>query len=269
MPSRDLKQARDAYERRDVEASAAAHSPLANAAERHQQQTGQYIKSAVYGGLDGCVTTFAVVAGVAGASLSGGVVLILGFANLIADGLSMAIGDYLSTKSEQEYQRAERKREEWEVEHYPEGEKRELVELFAAKGMPEEDAEKVVEIFAKHPKAWVDVMMTEELGILHSEESPLANAVVTFFSFALFGLIPLLAYLLVALMPSLTGSTFPVACGCTAATLFVLGALRVRITGRNWIRSGFETLFVGGIAAAAAYVVGAILGHWLPEGVKP
>ena len=230
MPSRDLKQARDAYERGDVEASAAAHSPAATADERHQRQTGQYIKSAVYGGMDGCVTTFAVVAGVAGASLSGGVVLILGFANLIADGLSMAIGDYLSTKSEQEYQRAERLREEWEVEHFPEGEKRELVELFAAKGMPEEDAETVVEIFAKHPKAWVDVMMTEELGILHSDESPLTNAVVTFFSFALFGLVPVLAYLLVLLVPSLAEASFLVACGCTAVTLFLLGAMRVKIT---------------------------------------
>ena len=78
----------------------------------------------MYGGLDGIITTFAVVAGVAGASLSSGVVLILGFANLIADGLSMAIGDYLSTKAENEYNKAERAREKWEVENYPEGEKK-------------------------------------------------------------------------------------------------------------------------------------------------
>ena len=88
----------------------------------------------MYGGLDGIITTFAVVAGVAGASLSAGVVLILGFANLIADGISMAIGDYLSSKSEREYEAAERKREAWEVEHYPEGEKKELVELYEAQG---------------------------------------------------------------------------------------------------------------------------------------
>jgi len=94
--SRDVRKAREAYKAGDVAGSKAAHAD--SAAERHQQAHGQYIKSAVFGGLDGIVTTFAVVAGVAGASLSPGIVLIMGFANLVADGLSMAIGDYLSTK---------------------------------------------------------------------------------------------------------------------------------------------------------------------------
>ena len=170
-PSRDLEEAKKAYRQRDIHASIAAHS--AGAKERHQQEHGQYIKSAVYGGLDGIITTFAVVAGVAGAKLAAGIVLILGFANLIADGLSMAIGDYLSTKSEQEYERAERRREEWEVEHYPEGEKHELVELYTDKGIAPEDAKTIVELLAKTRTAWIDVMMVEELGILGSDESPL------------------------------------------------------------------------------------------------
>ncbi len=256
--SRDLKKAQAAYRRGDQEASAAAHSSAA--AESHQRGTGQYIKSAVYGGLDGSVTTFAVVAGVAGASLSPGVVLIMGFANLIADGLSMAIGDYLSTKAEQEYERAERKREQWEIDHYPEGEKRELTELYMEKGIPEQDARTVVEILARHPQAWVDVMMIEELGLVESDESPVSNALVTFFSFAMFGLVPMLAYIAARLIPGMDGSTFPLACACTAVTLFALGALKVRITGRNWLKSGLETLLVGGIAAAAAYAVGVVLG---------
>ncbi len=90
------------------------------------------------------------MAGVAGASLSAGVVLIMGFANLFADGLSMAIGDYLSTKAEDEYEAAERRREEWEVEHYPAGEKREMVELYVERGMEEKDAETIVEIISKN-----------------------------------------------------------------------------------------------------------------------
>ncbi len=256
--SRDPHQARSAYRARDVAASVAAHS--LNAAERHQHEHGQYVKSAVYGGLDGIVTTFAVVAGVAGASLSAGVVLILGFANLIADGLSMAIGDYLSTKSEQEYHRAERSREQWEVEHYPEGEKRELVELYTDKGLPEEDARAIVEIIARHREAWVDVMMVEELGILASDESPMNNALVTFFSFGLFGLVPLLSYVVVRLIPGLPVNTFGLACTMTAATLFALGALKVKVTGQHWLRSGLETLIIGGVTAAAAYAVGALLG---------
>jgi len=125
--------------------------------------------------------------------LSAGVVLILGFANLIADGLSMAIGDYLSTKAENEYAGAERRRETWETEHFPEGEKRELVELYTAKGMGAADAQTVVDTIARYPKTWVDIMMVEELGILQSDESPLANATATFLAFGVFGLVPLIA----------------------------------------------------------------------------
>lgn len=256
--SRDLQKAREAYQQGNVQASIAAHT--AQATEEHQQEHGQYIKSAVYGGLDGIVTTFAVVAGVAGASLSAGVVLILGFANLIADGLSMAIGDYLSTKSEQEYHRAEREREKWEVEHFPEGEKQELIELYTAKGLSKADAQTIVEILARNKEAWVDVMMVEELGILGEEESPVWNALVTFFSFGLFGLVPLLAYVLVRLFPALEINTFAVASLFTAVTLFVLGALKVKVTGRNWLKSGLEMLLIGGVTAVAAYAIGLLLG---------
>lgn len=256
-PSRDLKKAREAYRRSDADASKAAHTPQAE--ERHQHEHGQYVKSAVYGGLDGIITTFAVVAGVAGAALSPAIVLILGFANLIADGLSMAIGDYLSTKAELDYGKAERRRETWEVENYPEGEKREMVELYVAKGMTEEDARTVVDIFARHKSTWVDVMMIEELGIVETDESPWRNALVTFFSFALFGLVPLLAYVAVQVVPVLKIPTFPIACLMTAATLFALGALKVRITGRSWFKSGMETLLVGGTAAVAAYAIGMLL----------
>ncbi len=194
MITRNLEKAREAWLSRDPAASRAAHAapaaPGAAPPERHASG-GKYIKSMVYGGLDGIVTTFAVVAGVNGASLSPGVVLILGFANLVADGLSMAIGDYLSSKSEQEYQKAERAREQWEVDNYPEGEKKELRELYEAKGIPEADARQMVETVARHPKAWVDIMMVEELGILPEEESPLKNALTTFVSFGVFGFIPL------------------------------------------------------------------------------
>ncbi len=84
---------------------------------------GEYIKSAVYGGMDGMITTYSVVMGVFGANLKLGVVLALGVANLIGDGLSMSFGDYLSTKSEQEYMKKEEAREAWEVKNDPEGEK--------------------------------------------------------------------------------------------------------------------------------------------------
>jgi len=257
MLSRDINKARSAFKDKDVDGMISAHRQQSQ--EKHKQEQGQYIKSVIYGGLDGIITTFAVVAGVAGASLSAGVVLILGFANLIADGLSMAIGDYLSTKAENEYNKVERQREAWEVENYPDGEKQELVELYMEKGIDQEDAKTMVNIISRNEKTWVDIMMVEELGIIESEESPINNAVATFFSFAFFGFVPLLAHVLSLFIVAMRPHAFITACVLTGVTLFTLGALKVRITERNWFISGLEMFAVGGIAAAAAYVIGHLL----------
>ncbi len=257
MLTRSLDKAKEAWKTKDVEATKYAHLNC-NASEKHKT-AGTSIKSAVYGGLDGIITTFAVVAGVAGAELGIGIVLILGFANLLADGLSMAIGDFLGTKSEKEFQTAERRREEWEVENCPEGEKLELVELYQDKGLSHEDAVQVVDIFSKDKKFWVDVMMVEELGILEDDEHPLKSALVTFFSFVAFGFVPLLSYVLARLIPGLTSETFPIAVGLTGLTLFVLGSLKSRFTDIDWWKSGLEMLMVGGIAAGAAFGIGIML----------
>ena len=126
--SKRIFEAIEAYKTRDVEASKKAHTSdrIKAAAEEHKTESGAYIGEAVYGALDGIVTTFAIVAGVEGAGLSSGIVLILGFANLIGDGLSMGVGSYLSTKSRREYEKSERKRELWEIENYPQGEREEI-----------------------------------------------------------------------------------------------------------------------------------------------
>ncbi|MFA6073580.1 MAG: VIT1/CCC1 transporter family protein [Candidatus Woesearchaeota archaeon] len=257
--TRNLDKARAAWKKGDGKESIAAHKLSKSSALEEHKTSGQYIKSAVYGGLDGTVTTFAVVAGVAGASLNSSIVLIMGFANLVADGLSMAIGDYLSTKSEREYHAAEREREAWEVKNYPEGEKQELIDIYKDKGLPEKDAKIIVNTLSKHEKAWVDVMMVEELGIVENDESPLKNAFVTFISFAIFGFIPLAAYVAAAIIPFFELHTLLIACILTGLTLFTLGALKVKVTGKNWIYSGFEMLIIGGITATAAYGIGYLL----------
>jgi VIT1/CCC1 family predicted Fe2+/Mn2+ transporter len=264
MLTRNLEKAREAYRAGSAEMSRRAHeSPPP---EPHRREHGRYVKSLVYGGLDGIVTTFAVVAGAAGAKLSAGVVLIMGFANLIADGLSMAVGDYLSTKAEQEYQRTERARESWEAENFPEGEKREMVEVYTAKGVPEEEARTVVEVLSRYPKAWVDVMMMEELGIVESDDSPVRNAAATFVAFAVLGFVPLAAFVLARMHPAVEARQFLIACVLTGVTLFALGAMKVWITGRNWFFSGVEMFIVGGLAAAAAYAVGAALSGLIGAG---
>ncbi|MBI2629063.1 VIT1/CCC1 transporter family protein [Candidatus Pacearchaeota archaeon] len=219
----------------------------------------KYLKSIVYGGLDGIITTFAVVAGVAGAALGSGIILILGFANLIADGISMAIGDYLSTKSENEFHELEKKHEKEEVKNYPEAEKEEMIEFYIKKGINRQDAIKLVNIIFKNKKLAVETLVTEELDIPNAEESPVKNAVFTFLSFFVFGLIPLVIYIIHYLNSSFISNTFIVTIILTAIALFLLGSFKVRITGKNWLYSGIETLVIGGVAASAAFLVGRAL----------
>ena len=257
MADTRVKNAKKAYKKYDAIASRKAHD---KGYENQAGNEGKYLKSVIYGGLDGIITTFAVVAGVAGATLSGGVVMIFGFSNLIADGLSMAIGDYLSTKSENEYNAMEKDREAWEVETYIEGEKKEMVDIYMDKGVTREDAITMVDILSKHKDAFVDVMMVEELGILENTDSPIKNALATFLSFFVFGFIPLIAYVLSTFVPGMKSIAFTLAAVLTGTTLFVLGALKVKVTGAKWYKSGLEMLIVGGLAATAAYLVGYLLG---------
>jgi VIT1/CCC1 family predicted Fe2+/Mn2+ transporter len=256
-----LDQARKAFEKRDLEASGQAHSPraIARAMEQHGGASHQYIGDMVYGGLDGIVTTFAVVSGVSGASLGSGIVLILGLANLLADGLSMAAGAYLSSKSEREYYTREREREAWEVEHFPDGERAEMVEIYKAKGYSPEDARTLVSILSQDEEMWVDAMMVQELGLLPDERTPQKSALATLVSFLVAGSLPLLIYLLGLLFPIDPGLAFPISMVLSAMALFGLGAAKVLITERNWLRSGLEMLIVGGVAAGVAYLVGFVL----------
>lgn len=256
-----IEQAREAFERRDLAASAQAHSRQAirQAMEQHGGAGSQYIGDLVYGGLDGIVTTFAVVSGVAGAELGSGVILILGLANLLADGLSMAAGAYLSSKSEREYYQRERAREAWEVEHFAEGERAEMVEIYRAKGYSPQDAETLVAIQSQDPERFVDVMMVQELGLLPDERKPHLSALATFAAFLVAGALPLLVYVLGLLVTIDPAVSFPTAIGLSALALFVLGAAKVLVTERNWLRSGLEMLIVGGLAAAVAYFVGFVL----------
>ncbi|MDP3998481.1 MAG: VIT1/CCC1 transporter family protein [bacterium] len=219
----------------------------------HQHKAGAYIKDLVYGANDGIITTFAVVAGATGASLSPMIVIILGFANLFADGLSMGAGNYLGIKSEQDYQKAQRKKEEWEIDHLRNLEVGEIRDIYAERGFGGKDLENAVAITIADRKRWVDVMMKDEMGIIEDVKvGPLKHGLATFLAFVLAGLVPLLAYL----FPSGGDATFKVSLFLTALTLFVIGALRSRVTLVGWWRGGTEMLLIGSGAAGAAYFIG-------------
>ena len=213
----------------------------------------------MYGGLDGIITTFAVVSGVVGANLDARIILVLGLANLLADGFSMATGSYLSTKSENELYERERAREAWEVEHFPEGEKQELYEIYRGKGYGEDDARQLVEIVSRKPEHWIDTMMVDELGLTSEDRNPWWNGVATFAAFLIAGVVPLLVYLVGLAVPIAPQTAFLVSVALSGLALFGLGAARILVTGQRLLRSGTEMLLVGGLAALVAYVVGALL----------
>jgi len=131
---------------------------------------GELLKPIIFGGLDGILTSFAIVSGSAGGQLGTGVVLILGFSNILADALSMGVGEFLSSKAESEWIITEREREAWEMENYPEGEVKEMIDIYESRGMERHDAEKVVQIMSKYENFFVDVMMAEELHLTVPDE---------------------------------------------------------------------------------------------------
>ncbi len=257
--NKNAEHAREAWNNQDIEESKKIHENVN--IEEHQSESGKLIKSISYGGLDGILTIFAVVTGVVGARLDAIIVIVLGIATLLADGLAMGIGDYLSTRAEMDYKKDERQREGWEVKHFPDGEKAEMIEIYMKRGLSKEEAVQVVDIFSKHEKTWVDVMMLEELHLVE-DGSPAKNGIITFISFVIFGFIPLISYVIMAFVPGGSAMplvTFTLAIIATGATLFILGAMKSRITRRGVLRSGLETLLIGGGTALLSYVVGSVL----------
>ena len=220
------------------------------------------IEEFVYGATDGAVTTFAVVAGVVGAGLSPSIILILGFANLFADGFSMAIGNYLGSKSQKEYIEKERRREEWEIDNLVEQEKQEIKDIYMEKGFKAELLDEIVSVITSRRKVWIDTMMKEELGLIEDKKQPLDAAITTFTAFNLVGLIPLIPFIFLHLsgFAISTEYAFIYSVIFTGISFFLIGIVRGKIVNKSLLRTGINTLAVGGIAAFVAYVVGHLLG---------
>ncbi|REJ75428.1 MAG: hypothetical protein DWQ47_08100 [Acidobacteria bacterium] len=212
-----------------------------------------YVRDWIYGGIDGAVTTFAVVSGVAGAQLSPMIVLILGFANLVADGFSMAASNYLATQSEHEDYRRLREIELRHIDRVPEGEREEVRMIYAAKGFEGEELEKAVELITSDKERWVQTMLTEEYGLPSEIRSPVKAAASTFSAFIVCGLVPLVPYFFDI------SYSFELACAMTGTTFFLIGAFKSFWSTSSWLRSATETLVVGAVAAALAYGAGVLL----------
>ncbi len=255
--------AASAFESRDVEASRAAHTQVAIEHRTNEKHSGvgAHIKSIVYGGLDGIITTFAVVSGATGGHLGASVILILGVSNMFADGASMGCGAALAARAENEMVLRERDREKWEMDNFPEGEIAEMVEIYTDRGLAPEAAETVVRAMATNPDFLVAQMVVDELHLTLPDDgdSPWVDGLVTFASFVAFGVFPLLAYICLDHTSASDDTMFTVSCALTATMLFVLGVVKSQFTAQPWYLAGAEILALGGMTAALSYGIGALV----------
>jgi VIT1/CCC1 family predicted Fe2+/Mn2+ transporter len=209
---------------------------------------GNYLRDWIYGGIDGTITTFAIVAGVVGADMPGSVVLVLGLANLVADGFAMAAGNYIGTKADlDDYIRLlaiERKH----IAVEPSGEREEIRQIFAAKGFAGAELERIVDVITADEERWAKTMAVEEYGLSPAAKSPIKAALSTGAAFLLSGLVPLISYLVAY---SLTASV-----AATGVVFFGIGAAKSRWSLASWWRSGLETLLIGMSAAGLSFAIG-------------
>ncbi len=212
-----------------------------------------YLRDWVYGGIDGAVTTFAVVAGAVGANLSTPIILILGLANLLADGFSMAAANYSGTKTEEDDYRRLKLVEEKHIQLDPEGEREEIRQIYSAKGYHGEELETLVGIITSRRRTWIETMMQEEYGLSAAQRSPFKAALTTFVAFVVCGSLPLVPFVF-GLPASAEITTF-----LTASAFFGIGSIKSRWSTQHWFWSGLETTVIGMAAAAIAWIVGYLL----------
>ncbi len=222
-----------------------------------------HLKEVVYGGTDGIVTTFAVVAGFTGVNSAPNstlpimTVLLFGMANLFADGLSMGLGDFLSQRAENEMFHYHKAVELKEIKTNIAHEVSETVDLLKERGFSEKDASSLTEIYQRYPEYWAEFMMKYELDMHQPEtSSPAKSGVITFISFVSFGFLPIAPYCLLG-APQWA---FIGACSMSITALIILGWFRAKMSNQKVIRSIAETLLVGSLAGIAAYIVGTFFG---------
>ena len=240
-------------------ALATDHTPLAVRRRLGRRPSPSYLHDFIYGAVDGAITTFAVVAGVAGANLDETVVIILGAANLLADGFSMAASNFLGSRADRQQRERARREEELHIELVPDGEREEIRQIYAAKGFTGDDLERVVKVITADRELWARTMMSEELGFSATQPNEYRAALSTLVAFLTVGLLPLLVYVYDLAAPGDVDHPFAWSAILTGVAFLVVGGMKSRFVDQSWWRSATETLTVGGLAAALAYGAGAAL----------
>jgi VIT1/CCC1 family predicted Fe2+/Mn2+ transporter len=217
-----------------------------------------YLGEFVYGGMDGSVTTFAVVAGSAGAGFDTSVILILGFANLFADGFAMSVGAYLSAKTNRQNFLKREREKLYEIEDDPERARSMIRTIYHHKGFTEPLLNKVVDVITNNKDRWIDSIMKDDLGMTIEQKSPVLTGVITYRSFILVGLIPLAAYVY-DLATGFDSDMFLWSSVLTMVAFGFIGFLKSFVTETSHVKGILETVTLGALAAFVAYFVGAVL----------
>jgi VIT1/CCC1 family predicted Fe2+/Mn2+ transporter len=210
----------------------------------------------VFGVNDGLVSNASLILGVAGAVADPHVVVLTGVAGMAAGAFAMAAGEYVSVQSQRELYEYQIGLERDELKQYPQAEAQELALIYAAKGLPAKDADRLAQRLVADPEHALDTLAREELGLNPDElGSPLGAAISSFLSFAVGAVLPLAPWLLVRPPQALAMSVV-----VTAVALFVVGAMLSLFTGRNAMYSGARMLVLGAIAGAVTFAIGHLLG---------
>ncbi|HZY27471.1 MAG TPA: VIT1/CCC1 transporter family protein [Jiangellaceae bacterium] len=229
----------------------------ARVGHEHADVTGGWLRPAVFGAMDGLVSNFALIAGVAGGGVDQSVIILAGLAGLAAGAFSMAAGEYTSVATQAELAEAEISLEREELRTNPDAEERELADMYVAKGLEPELAKEVARQLHLDPDRALDVHTREELGVtLGDLPSPRLAAASSFVAFAVGALVPVMPYLLGAqtLWPAVVVSLLG---------LFLTGAAVTRLTSRPWWYGGIRQLVLGSTAAALTYAFGNLVGAGL------
>jgi vacuolar iron transporter family protein len=219
----------------------------------------EFLREIVLGFNDGLVSMFGLTAGLAGAYAQNSVIAVAGVLGAIAAAISMGLGTYISMKSQKEVYDHEIEREKREMEEVPEIERDEIRQIYREKGFKGKLLEQIVKQITSDKKIWLKVMMEEELGFgKTSFKDPIKGSVLNFFAFLVGAIIPIFPYLIVHTQIALITSII-----ASIGGLFLAGALKGRLTGLHWFRTGFELLLIGVIASAASYYIGTVIGAYI------
>jgi VIT1/CCC1 family predicted Fe2+/Mn2+ transporter len=217
---------------------------------------GGNLRAAVFGVNDGLVSNASLILGVAGATSDLKVVVLSGVAGMAAGAFAMAAGEYVSIQSQRELYEYQIALERDELKQYPEAEAQELALIYAAKGLPPKQADRLAKRLVADPQSALDTLAREELGLNPGEiGSPVGAAASSLGAFAAGALVPLAPYLAGGGANALGWSV-----GLTAAGLFSVGATLSLFTGRHAVYSGARMLALGGLAGGVTYALGRLLG---------